>query len=61
MSLSDIKIQIQELYGAEISESLISRVTDNIMDEVRTWGQMPKTAKRCIKEYYVSPTSSIDI
>lgn len=37
MSLSDIKIQIEELYGAEISESLISRVTDNIMDEVRLW------------------------
>ena len=37
MSVSDIKIQIQELYGAEISESLISRVTDNIMDEVRSW------------------------
>jgi transposase-like protein len=33
MSISDIKMQIQELYGAEISESLISRVTDNIMDE----------------------------
>ena len=31
MSVSDIKMQIQELYGAEISESLISRVTDNIM------------------------------
>jgi putative transposase len=41
MSLSDIKIQIQELYGAEISESLISRVTDNVMDEVRTWQNRP--------------------
>jgi len=41
MSLSDIKIQIQELYGAEISESLISRVTDNIMDEVRSWQNRP--------------------
>jgi len=41
MSLSEIKIQIQELYGAEISESLISRVTDNIMDEVRSWQNRP--------------------
>lgn len=41
MSLSDIKIQIHELYGAEISESLISRVTDNIMDEVRCWQNRP--------------------
>ena len=42
--LSDIKIQIQELYGAEISESLISRVTDNIMDEVRSWQHRPLEA-----------------
>ncbi len=41
MSVSDIKMQIQELYGAEISESLISRVTDNIMDEVRSWQHRP--------------------
>lgn len=44
MSVSDIKIQIQELYGAEISESLISRVTDNIMDEVRSWQNRPLDA-----------------
>jgi putative transposase len=37
MSVSDIKIQMQELYGAEISESLISRVTDDIIDEVKLW------------------------
>ena len=44
MSLSDIKIQIQELYGAEISESLISRVTDNVIDEVRSWQNRPLEA-----------------
>lgn len=44
MSLSDIKIQIHELYGAEISESLISRVTDNVMDEVRSWQNRPLEA-----------------
>ena len=44
MSISDIKMQIQELYGAEISESLISRVTDNIMDEVRSWQHRPLEA-----------------
>ena len=44
MSLSDIKIQIHELYGAEISESLISRVTDNVMDEVRCWQNRPLEA-----------------
>jgi putative transposase len=31
MSLSDIKIQIEELYGAQISESLISKITDDVL------------------------------
>ena len=37
MSLSDIKIQMQELYDADISESLISKITDNVADEVKAW------------------------
>ena len=41
MSLSDIKLQIEELHGAEISKSLISRLTDNILDEVRIWQNRP--------------------
>lgn len=41
MSLSDIKIQIQELYGAEISESLISKITDDVIDDVKAWQTRP--------------------
>lgn len=37
MSVSDIKIQMQELYGAEMSESLISRITDDVIDAVKLW------------------------
>ena len=37
MSVSDIKIQMQELYGSEISELLISRITDDVIDEVKLW------------------------
>ena len=37
MSISDIKIQIEELYGSEISASLISRITDDVIDEVKLW------------------------
>ena len=37
MSISDIKIQLEELYGAGVSESLISRVTDDVIDEVKAW------------------------
>ena len=41
MSLSDIRLQLKELYEAEVSESLISKVTDGIMDEVRAWQNRP--------------------
>ena len=41
MSLSDIKLQIQELYGADISESLISKITDDVMDDVKAWQNRP--------------------
>lgn len=41
MSVSDIKTQLQELYGTEVSESLISRITDEVIDEVRIWQSRP--------------------
>jgi transposase-like protein len=41
MSLADIKQQIYELYEADISESLISKITDSVMDEVRAWQSRP--------------------
>ena len=41
MSVSDIKLQIQELYGAEISESLISRITEGVIEEVEAWQSRP--------------------
>ncbi len=41
MSLSDIKIQLKELYEADISESLISKITNDVMDEVKMWQPRP--------------------
>jgi putative transposase len=37
MSLSDIKQQLQELYDADVSESLISKITDSVAEEVKAW------------------------
>lgn len=38
MSVNDIKTQLSELYGgAEISTALISKITDEVMDEVDLW------------------------
>lgn len=44
MSLADIKIQVEELYGAEISESLISKITDEVMEDVKAWQNRPLEA-----------------
>jgi putative transposase len=37
MSTREIQGHLQEIYGAEISASLISEVTDAVMDEVQQW------------------------
>jgi putative transposase len=37
LSTRDIQAQLQELYGTEVSATLISNVTDEILDEVKTW------------------------
>ncbi len=38
MTISDIKAQLQEFYhGTEISESLISQITDDVIEEVKMW------------------------
>lgn len=47
MSVSDIKIQLSELYGgAEISTALISKITDEVMEEVDSW------RKRALERVY---------
>jgi transposase-like protein len=37
VSTRDIQAQLQELYGVEISATLISQVTDVVIEEVRQW------------------------
>lgn len=47
MSVSDIKTQLSELYGgAEISTALISKITEEVMDEVDSW------RKRALERVY---------
>lgn len=40
-STRDIQAQLQELYGVEISATLISQVTDVVIEEVRQWQSRP--------------------
>lgn len=37
MSTRDIQAQLKEMYGVEVSPSLISNVTDSVVEEVKTW------------------------
>lgn len=37
LSTRDIQAQLQELYGVEVSATLISNVTDAVLDEVKAW------------------------
>jgi putative transposase len=41
MTTRDIQAQLQELYGVEVSATLISNVTEAIIDEVRQWQARP--------------------
>jgi putative transposase len=41
MTTREIQGHLQELYGVEVSPSLISNVTDAVLEEVRTWQERP--------------------
>src|SRR5258707_14294264 len=44
MTTRDIQAQVQDLYGVEVSPTLISNVTEAVMDEVRQWQARPLEA-----------------
>jgi putative transposase len=44
MTTRDIQGQLQEIYGVEVSATLISNVTEAVMDEVRQWQARPLEA-----------------
>jgi hypothetical protein len=41
LSVRDIEAHLQEIYGVKVGRDLISRVTDAVMDDVRSWQQRP--------------------
>jgi len=43
-SVRDIQAQLQEMYGVEVSPTLISNVTDAVIDEVKQWQNRPLEA-----------------
>ena len=53
MTGRDIQAHLTEIYGADISPSLISTVTDSVVDEVAKWQARPLDA--------VWPTLYLDV
>ena len=41
MSTADIGDHIRDIYGIEVSESTVSRITDKVLPEAREWQQRP--------------------
>lgn len=41
MSTRDIQAQLQEFYGTEVSSTLISKITDKVLDGVQAWQCRP--------------------
>ena len=41
MSTSDIEIHIRDIYGLNVSDSTVSRITDKILPEAKEWQQRP--------------------
>jgi len=46
LTTRDIQAQLQELYGVEVSSTLISNVTDAVLDEVKAWRNKVMKNKR---------------
>lgn len=41
MMTNDISAHIEDIYGIEVSDSLVSRITDKILPVVKEWQQRP--------------------
>ena len=41
MTANDISSHIEDIYGLEVSDSLVSRITDKILSVVKEWQQRP--------------------
>lgn len=48
MTVRDIRAHLEEMYGVEVSPDLISRVTDNVVEELRAWQTRPLEPVYCI-------------
>ncbi len=48
MTCSDINEHIRDIYGIEVSESAVSRITDKVLDEAKDWQSRPLENKYAV-------------
>ena len=44
MTTSDIEAHIQDIYGVDVSDTTVSRITDKILPVAKEWQQRPLDA-----------------
>ncbi len=49
MSTSDIEEHIRDIYGLEISDTTVSRITDKVLPAAKEWQQRPLESTACIR------------
>ena len=59
MSQRDIEDTLREIYGAEISQGLVSRITDKILPEVNEWQNRPLDKIYPVVFFDKSPSSCL--
>ena len=47
MSQYDIEDTLKQIYGTEISQGLVSRITDKVLPEVNEWQNRPLECTLC--------------
>ena len=48
MTCSDINEHIRDIYGIEVSESAVSRITNKVLDEAKDWQSRPLENKYAV-------------
>lgn len=58
MTTSDIETHIRDIYGVEVSDTTVSRITDKILPIAKEWQQRPLESIYTVVSWMPSTTMS---
>lgn len=58
MTTSDIETHIRDIYGVEVSDTTVSRITDKILPIAKEWQQRPLESIYAVVSWMPSTTMS---